>query len=245
MPAMDYEKIARLYDIPFFLEQAKSRTGNVLELMCGTGRVSLPLIEAGVTWTGVDSSVAMLEILQKKLNRLGSRAKSIRMDVCDLDLDSSFDLIFIPFHSFAEIVDKEKQKQTLIKIRDHLTNDGMFICTLRNPSVRLRTVDGQKRCTGTFEYIPDESTLTLWSQEHYIEDKNLVEGVQSIENHDKEGNLISQIDLDIRFIVHKRKPFEALARETGFRVKTLYGSYEKDAFDEEKSPVMIFMLEKV
>ena len=86
-------------------------------------------------------------------------------------------------------------------------------------------MDGQKRCTGTFEYIPDESTLTLWSQEHYIEDKNLVEGVQSIENHDKEGNLISQIDLDIRFIVHKRKPFEALARETGFRVKTLYDFY--------------------
>jgi hypothetical protein len=60
--AIDFDRVADLYDvyvrfsddIPFFLEACANAGGTVLELMCGTGRLSLPLIEAGVALTCVD-----------------------------------------------------------------------------------------------------------------------------------------------------------------------------------------------
>ncbi len=46
-----YDQIADIYDtfvrtqldIPFFLNEASQTKGELLELMCGTGRVSVPL----------------------------------------------------------------------------------------------------------------------------------------------------------------------------------------------------------
>jgi ubiquinone/menaquinone biosynthesis C-methylase UbiE len=76
MPAMDYNRVAHLYDthvqmerdVPFFLKEVRQAQGPVLELTAGTGRVSLPLLRAGIDLTCLDSSVAMLEVFRKKLN---------------------------------------------------------------------------------------------------------------------------------------------------------------------------------
>jgi 2-polyprenyl-3-methyl-5-hydroxy-6-metoxy-1,4-benzoquinol methylase len=46
-------------DVPFFLEELKTTSGPVLELMAGTGRLSLPLAEAGARLTCVDISGLM------------------------------------------------------------------------------------------------------------------------------------------------------------------------------------------
>ena len=74
MPAMDYRKVASVYDtyvrtefdVPFFIEEARAGE-SVLELTSGTGRLSIPLIEAGVKLTCLDSSREMLSVLRQKL----------------------------------------------------------------------------------------------------------------------------------------------------------------------------------
>jgi ubiquinone/menaquinone biosynthesis C-methylase UbiE len=87
---MDYDRVAHLYDayvqteldIPFFLEEAKKVGGPVLELMCGTGRVSLPLLEAGIDLTCADSPAGMLEVFRGKLEDEGLAAEVIQADAC-------------------------------------------------------------------------------------------------------------------------------------------------------------------
>lgn len=108
--ALDYEQIAHLYDsylrftddLPFFLEDCSKIDGSVLELMCGTGRISIPLLEAGVSLTCVDASSAMLSILRQKLTARGLSAAVVQADVTGLKLDSTFDLVVLPFQSFHE-----------------------------------------------------------------------------------------------------------------------------------------------
>ena len=56
-------------DIPFYVEAAKDAGGPVLELGCGTGRVTIPIAEAGVDVVGLDSSEAMLDAASRKLER--------------------------------------------------------------------------------------------------------------------------------------------------------------------------------
>jgi ubiquinone/menaquinone biosynthesis C-methylase UbiE len=75
---IDYDRVADIYDlyvasdldIGFYVEEATKVQGKVLELMCGTGRVSLPLLEAGVDLTCVDASEGMLARLEERLHAL-------------------------------------------------------------------------------------------------------------------------------------------------------------------------------
>ncbi|MBN1212417.1 MAG: methyltransferase, partial [candidate division Zixibacteria bacterium] len=50
----------KLHDIDFYVEQCLNRRGKTLELGCGTGRVLIPLAEAGIEITGLDVSEHML-----------------------------------------------------------------------------------------------------------------------------------------------------------------------------------------
>ncbi len=110
MPAMDYAKVAGWYDlyaatdldVPFFLQECRG-SHQVLELMAGTGRLSIPLLRAGVPLDCLDSSPDMLLVLRKKLRAEHLQARVIEMDVSHLDLPTHYDLILIPFNSFAEI----------------------------------------------------------------------------------------------------------------------------------------------
>lgn len=89
---IDYSRLADLYDglvdfdrdIAFFIAEARSAGGPVLELMCGTGRVSLPLIEAGIDLTCVDLSAEMLAVLRAKLAGRGLGARIVHGDVRSL-----------------------------------------------------------------------------------------------------------------------------------------------------------------
>ena len=96
---MDYSLFASLYDnyvrtgldIPFFLKETSRVTGEVLELMSGTGRVSLPLLESGIRLTCVDASPEMLQILQEKVSRRGLAADIHLMDIRELELGKKFE----------------------------------------------------------------------------------------------------------------------------------------------------------
>ena len=100
MPAMDYSQVAHWYDtyvktdidLPFFVNEAKD-CNQVLELTSGTGRLSIPIIEAGVSLACVDSSPEMLAVLRQKLEDKGLSANIYEMDMCNLSLKEKFDLI--------------------------------------------------------------------------------------------------------------------------------------------------------
>jgi ubiquinone/menaquinone biosynthesis C-methylase UbiE len=76
-PFYDWENAQTLgrRDVPFWQRIARKARGPVLELGCGTGRVSLPLARAGVDLVGIDRSAPMLERARR---RLKSRAKGAR-----------------------------------------------------------------------------------------------------------------------------------------------------------------------
>jgi ubiquinone/menaquinone biosynthesis C-methylase UbiE len=132
---MDYDRVAHLYDayvqtevdIPFFLEEAKKTGGPVLELMGGTGRVSLPLLEAGIDLTCVDSSAGMLEVFRGKLRERGLSAELIEADVYNLSLGGRFDLIFISV--FTPTVSFSRWQKRRISFR--------LTCTRITPVLRL------------------------------------------------------------------------------------------------------------
>lgn len=217
----------------------------MLELMAGTGRVSLPLAEAGVRLTCVELSGAMLARLRAKLAASGLTASLVEMDVRRLALPGrNFALAVLPFQSFAELLEPEDQRATLAGVRAHLAPGGRFACTLHNPLLRRRTVDGQLRLLGTFPLPEGGRTLLLWSVEQELPGSALVRAVQLYEIYDAEGKLAEKRWLDARFRLVEQAEFEALARAAGFRPAALHGDYDRSLFEATASPFMIWVLER-
>jgi ubiquinone/menaquinone biosynthesis C-methylase UbiE len=249
---MNYEQIAQYYDryvtwdvdIPYFLKETAKTTGEVLELMCGTGRLSLPFIEAGIKLTCVDRSSAMLRILQEKIEKRGLVATIIQQNVCELNLDKQFDLIILPFHAFAELVTTADQIKALNSIYKHLTEHGRFLCPLHNPIVRQKSTNKQLHLIGRNYSEKEKTTLAVWSAENYSPLTQIVEGMQLFEVYDSEGKMISRTMIELNFCLLERTQFERLAISSGFKVSGLYGDYSYAEFREESSPAMIFELHR-
>ena len=248
MPPIDYDSVAEIYDlyvtadydVPFFLSEVREVKGPILELMAGTGRLSLPLIAAGAALTCVDSSQGMLDVLSRKLAERGLHADVRCLDVCRLDLPPRFELAILPFQAFMEITREEDQRAALVSIYESLAPGGRFICTLHNPAIRRMQADGVLRLVGRFPV--EEGTLVVSGFEQG--GRPVVTRLQFFELFGADGRLLWKRLLPMEFAFVERDAFEEMARSAGFRVTDLYGSYDRSPFDPTTSPVMIWALEK-
>src|SRR5215510_534324 len=85
-------------DVPFYVTRLPSPGAHVLELGCGTGRVTVPLAQHCASLYGVDHSEAMLRICRAKLESAGSSNAEVQLgDIADLHLDRTFDFIIAPY----------------------------------------------------------------------------------------------------------------------------------------------------
>jgi SAM-dependent methyltransferase len=245
-----YARIADLYDafvrseidVPFFVNEAKKANGEILELMAGTGRVTLPLVKAGMQVTCVDFSAEMLEPLRQKLKAQGLIADVHQMDVRQLEIGKRFPLVMIPFQAFPELTTEDDQQRALARIHAHLTDDGRFICTLHNPAVRLKSVDGQLRLAGKFAV--EDGLLFVWLLQRYAPETQVVEVLEFFEEYDAQGVMRSKRWSELQFHMLEKSKFERLIDDAGFAVVDLYGDYQYAAFHEDTSPFMIWMLRR-
>ena len=93
-PFYDWENARTLgrRDVPFWRRVARAAGGPVLELGCGTGRVSRPLARAGVDLVGIDRSAAMLERGRRRSLRV------VRGDMRALPFaHSAFAMVLAPY----------------------------------------------------------------------------------------------------------------------------------------------------
>ncbi|MCP4251232.1 MAG: class I SAM-dependent methyltransferase [bacterium] len=126
------------HDIPRYLELAALQSGPILELCCGTGRVAIPLAEAGHHVTAVDFSDVLLSTLSENQVRVAAGSKDrlrvIRQDVTTLDLgDERFAVAIIAFNSLLCIPDFRLQRRVLARVAHHLSPRGVLVLDLVNP----------------------------------------------------------------------------------------------------------------
>ncbi len=246
---IDFSGVADIYDIyvrtdfdiPFWLKEARAISGRVLELTSGTGRVSIPLLESGIDLTCVDHCPEMLDILRQKVDSAGLTCNIVEMDISELALPIQYDLIFIPFNSFSEILGREKQMNALFRIRSHLAEDGVFICTLRNPDAEAARPDGKPQVLGPYNF-PGGGELTVTCKFRLHAETGIVDGRQLYEFRDLQGKHLGKRVVRIAYHLLSESEFEEMISEAGFEIVSLYGDYDCSKFQREKSPYMIWKL---
>lgn len=122
---------------------ARLNRPNILDIACGTGRISLPLLQAGYSVTGVDLSADMLEIFRQKLEleptKIKNRARLLQGDMARLNElfgSEKFDLIILGFNSFPHLFTEADQEQCLSAVHSLLKHDGQFVLGLSLPNLR-------------------------------------------------------------------------------------------------------------
>jgi SAM-dependent methyltransferase len=141
-----YEPIADLYDlaygdftddIEFYENLARGVEGPILELGVGSGRVALPLAEAGHAVVGIDSSASMLARAQRRLAATALKEGGLELIAADMtafDLKRRFAMIFVAADTFQHLLTIAAQQACLACVTRHLAPGGLFVLSVRSPA---------------------------------------------------------------------------------------------------------------
>src|SRR5690606_8126514 len=128
----DYEYRRRRADVSFYVDLAAQHLGGepgrILELACGSGRLTAPLVRRGHSVLGLDTSASMLARARARVARLGlaarDRAAFVRADMRRFALGARFPLIVMAFNSFEHLYTRVDVAQCLERVREHLEPGG-------------------------------------------------------------------------------------------------------------------------
>jgi SAM-dependent methyltransferase len=123
--------------VGFWLDLAAQTGGPVLELACGTGRLTIPLAQAGVEIVGVDNDPDMLAVAGRRARsarrspnldeRLDERLDGplfVASDMRRFALARRFRLAFVGYNSIQLLTARDDMIACLASSRQHLAPDG-------------------------------------------------------------------------------------------------------------------------
>jgi len=140
-----YDQIAPFYDpwsrsvtedVGFYVDEALASGGPVVELAVGTGRIAIPIAQAGVDVIGVDSSPAMLDIARRAADNadVSSRVDLRVGDLREPPVAERVPLVICPFRSLLHMETENEKLHALRAARGLLEPDGRFVFDVFSPS---------------------------------------------------------------------------------------------------------------
>jgi len=228
-------------EIPFYrglAHDAAARSEPVLELACGTGRVSIRLAEVGAQIVGLDLSEAMLAVAREKSASL-ENARWVCGDIRAFDLGERFGLIVIPGHAFQNLTDADEQLACLEAIGRHLTENGKLVIHVDSPDLdwlgELATRDAPV-LEPAEEFVRAASGNRVRASRAWTYERSTQTATCRTvwEEFAANGERVDRWDTGPTRI-HCVFPceMEHLLSETGFRVENVYGAFDRRALDDE------------
>jgi SAM-dependent methyltransferase len=212
-------------DIPFYLELAAKYGDPVLELACGTGRVSIPIAKAGYSVTGLDISPNMIRRAKEKAAESNVEITFLEADCRTFKLENRFRLIIMPYNAIAHIHDRLSHEALFAKVREHLHPDGCFSLSWFNPNEKYLYRDPNRRYPCMEYKLPDGTPVVI--TENNVYDKasqiNYIRWYYKIGDNQE---IVKELNMRILY----PKELDALLYYNGFDVVKKYGDHNKSPF---------------
>ena len=145
--------------------------GRVLELGVGTGRLALPLADAGLDVVGVDASQAMLDRLAH--NDPTGRIRAVHTDMAADLPPGPFEVVFVAYNTFFNLTTAAQQTACLGLVRERLSRTGHFVLEafVPRPDGPHRGVEGRPDGDGVVlnVTIRDPATQIVRGQQVQLE----------------------------------------------------------------------------
>ncbi len=217
-----------LSDLQFYKKwMPKNKDAKILELCCGTGRLTLPIAKDGYNICGVDYTSSMLEQAKIKASEAGLEINFIEADIRELNLQEKFDLIFIPFNSIHHLYKNEDLFKAFNVVKNHLKEGGLFLLDCFNPNIRY-IVDGEKEQKVIAEYTTSDGRKVLIEQKMRYENATQINRIEW--HYFINGDFHSIQNLDMRLFFPQE--LDSYLDWCGFNVIHKFGGFEEGAFND-------------
>jgi len=217
---------------------ANIKVKKILDVGCGTGRHSIPLIKSGYEVTGIDKSQNMLNTFKKKLETGKLKANVIKKDMKDMNFAEEFQAIICMNTAFMYLLTDEDILQALKGFRKALEPGGVAIIDIMN----FLSLLGSYKENLVERYAKDGITM-----ERAI--KHSVEDVPAIWNHQEfgivedNGEILTYHELH-RFRMLNYNEMRRFLNEVGFTSAKCFGEFVAREEVKSNSKRLIFVVVK-
>jgi len=130
----------------FYVDIARERGGRILDLACGSGRLTFPLAQAGLDVIGGDLSSAMLERARDHARANAVEPGFVELDMRDFDLGGrTFDTIIVAMNSVLHLHSPDDFKGFFGSVGRHLSPQGRLVFDAFLPNIAMLNTDPNKR----------------------------------------------------------------------------------------------------
>ena len=242
----EYEDISAAYDayftgvdgdVHFYLTEALRSQGSVLELGCGSGRVTLPLAQAGLRVTGLDNSEKMLSLARAKVSALDDamhrRVHLVQADMREFQLNRRFGVIMAPYRAFMHLLTPQDQVQALLAIRTHMGRNGRLILNLFDPTAEFmagHTPDTSLHYDTEFQHPQSGRRVVAWYTRRYDIVQQIIHQQMVFDELDDAGNVAQRTYHPLTLRYSHRYELHYLLELCGFEVEALYGGFHYEEY---------------
>lgn len=160
-----FQKYAQYYDVFYrfkdyrkecdyleglFEKYSRQRPKTILDLGCGTGGYTFPLVQKGYQLTAIDASLPMLRKAEEKQNALHTRIRFYQKNLQDFQLKRKFDVVVCMFSVIDYLIKDKDIAKALKNIRGHMKKDSLFIFDFWNQEAVERFYTPKKRKAFSF-----------------------------------------------------------------------------------------------
>ena len=204
---------------------------SVLDIACGSGRLSLELARRGFNVTGFDLSKFLIGEAKKGLKESKEKDLKVKFLIKDMryfNFNNSFDIAVNIFTSFGYFDNDLENFSVIRNVSDSLKTGGYFLFDFLN-----------KR------YL-EENLISLTKQKHgstsVIQRRKIEDGFVKKSITISEGDKISEFNETLRLysLVEFKKAFKGY----GLKILYLFGDYFGNKFNENKSQRLIIIARK-
>jgi SAM-dependent methyltransferase len=223
-------------DLPFWLNLARQEGSPLLELGCGSGRLLIPLAQAGFRVVGLDSDTSMLEFIRKN-QPLQAQAIPwlVNADMSHFNLAMRFELILVPCNTFSTL-SATHRVGCLACVHRHLVADGTFAVSLPNPLV-LQSLPRRSENQVEEELVHPTTGNPVQVSSAWKRRKNVFTLAWTYDQLFPDGT-IQRLRVESCHYLDPPDSYLAEFERMGFTIDEVYGDYDLSAYASD-SPYLI------
>jgi SAM-dependent methyltransferase len=220
-----YDRLFGSGNVGFWLSQAEVSNGRILELGCGTGKLSIPLAKAGFSVTGLDNSPALLQFAASK----DSNVRWIEGDMRGFDLEDRFALIMLPSNNLCHLHTVDDFQRCMSSVKRHLLPSGALVIDVFVPDLNMLLQDTHvEYLLSEYEDPSGNGRVRVMARSHY-ERATQIRRTTTVRNIAGQPDQIGALDLKMYF----PRELEGLVRLSGFGISARYGGHSGEPFSDE------------
>lgn len=162
--------------------------GPVLDAMCGSGRLLVPLAQRGMHVHGVDDSAAMLDACRARLADAVLDAPLFRQNLAELNVPFRYGAVFLSAGSFEHLASETSARSALARIKAHLVPPALLLLDLWIPDVALHP-PGAPLVEVRAVKLGDGARITLRSETRVDDHAHRVNSAMRYEKRERAGTI--------------------------------------------------------